>query len=677
MSSIAGEYTFISWDHEQETTQINESINRFMSKGGGERKKKTRKKRQLTSNYILMDITLIRKNIISILNDDLIDKLKKDGTMRPDADLNSKKVKEIVKNLKINDIDFLVNKWYNEHYPETSSIKTKNKIGGNGDDICAICHINLDDRELRTLVGCRHIFHNDCIGMWFETSRTCPMCRKFEPIRMRERLAIFIRTTLVNNFFLRIVRNEEPLRQLAIELDYNFIATHFISVGIILPYTGRNYPAQIPHSDWRTSTEIFIGSFGSAALISGGLLLWARMYPRQDDPPEDPPNEPPHQEGGRRKKKTRKKKTRKKKGGRRKTRKKKTRKKRGGQEIIVGQEWKIENDERLAQAFGNNPVFSFIKIIEEAETPLGGPGKRWKVSPSATRNFSSNTLDMYEFAIKKNYYILYKEEEEPPATEDEEEEEVMDDLKGGRRKKRGESLICKPKKNDDGTDMTYDNNGEPAIGLVLGEKYRFLCADTRRYIGTLIEIDGGGGREHKLRVQGFDERKWRYDLDVMMQPNPIFKGNREERLRKNRMIPCSEEDHPRTGDIARADGAGGGKRRKKSKRNTRKKKGGGQPTIKDIKYGSAWVHQDTKKRYKISNPYPDLEYKDGGFIVLVRDPEYDPNDKKIYKYKKSKDLFQNFALAREVWDAGGEGGGGAAASGGRKKKTRKRRKKKR
>ena len=98
------------------------------------------------------------------------------------------------------------------------------------------------------------------------------------------------------------------------------------------------------------------------------------------------------------------------------------------------------------------------------------------------------------------------------------------------------------------------------------------------------------------------------------------------------------------------------------KKNTRKKKRGGRPTIKDIKYGSAWVHQDTKKRYKISNPYPELEYKDGGFIVLVRDPEYDPNDKKIYKYKKSKDLFQNFALARHGWDGGGEGGGGAAAS---------------
>lgn len=446
----------------------------------------------------------------------------------------------------------------------------------------------------------------------------------------------------------------------------------------------------------------------------------------------------------------------KKKGGRR-----KTRKKRGGQEKKVGQEWKIKNKERLAQAFGNNPVFSFIKIRAKAETPLGGPGKRWKVSPSATRNFSSNTLDMYEFAINKNYNLI---DIEPPATDDE-DEEVVDDLKGGRRKKRGGSLICIPKKNDDGTDMTYDNNGEPTIGLVLGEKYRFLSADTRRYNGTLMEIEDGGGREHKLRVQGINGRKYRYNLDVMLQPNPIFKGNREERLRKNRMIPCSEEeDHEWSGNIVRADGAGGGKRRKKKtrkmrggdlndikvgsiigsryndnwthtlgrsmqkwrvveiekkpmdlngiafvrlrpvndkgtatgpktdiiafwrlkgmfdivpetkfdiqsrtasggrKKNTRKKKRGGRPTIKDITYGSAWVHQDTKKRYKISNPYPDLEYKDGGFIILVRDPEYDPNDKKIYKYKKSKDLFQNFALARDGWDGGGEGGGAAASS---------------
>ena len=124
----------------------------------------------------------------------------------------------------------------------------------------------------------------------------------------------------------------------------------------------------------------------------------------------------------------------KKKGGKRrkKTRKKKTRKKRGGQEKKVGQEWKIKNKERLAQAFGNNPVFSFIKIRAKAETPLGGPGKRWKVSPSATRNFSSNTLDMYEFAINKNYNLI---DMEPPATDDE-EEEVVDDLKGGRRKKK-------------------------------------------------------------------------------------------------------------------------------------------------------------------------------------------------------------------------------------------------
>ena len=145
-------------------------------------------------------------------------------------------------------------------------------------------------------------------------------------------------------------------------------------------------------------------------------------------------------------------------------------------------------------------------------------------------------------------------------------------------KKRGGSLICIPKKNDDGTDMTYNNNGEPTIGLVLGEKYRFLSADKKKKNGTLIEIEDGGGREHKLRVQGNDGEQYRYDLEMMMTPEQLqrplfFKGNREERLRNNRMIPCSEEeDHERSGNIVRADGAGGGKRRKKKTRKKSRKK---------------------------------------------------------------------------------------------------------
>jgi hypothetical protein len=127
----------------------------------------------------------------------------------------------------------------------------------------------------------------------------------------------------------------------------------------------------------------------------------------------------------------------KKKNGKRRTRKKKTRKKRGGQEIKVGQEWEIKNNLHLAQAFGNDQAFRFIKIRAKVETPLGGPGILWKVSPSATRNFSPNSRDMYEFTISWIYKLIDTEiDTEPPATDDEEEEVVGHLKKGGRRKKK-------------------------------------------------------------------------------------------------------------------------------------------------------------------------------------------------------------------------------------------------
>ena len=64
------------------------------------------------------------------------------------------------------------------------------------------------------------------------------------------------------------------------------------------------------------------------------------------------------------------------------------------------------------------------------------------------------------------------------------------------------SPICKPKKNDDDTDMTYDDNGEPTIGLFWRDKYRFLAEDTKRYIGILIDEDTVNGRHKLLTTSG-------------------------------------------------------------------------------------------------------------------------------------------------------------------------------
>lgn len=40
--------------------------------------------------------------------------------------------------------------------------------------ICPICH---DGYRKPTLLPCKHIFCEDCLAMWLDRERTCPMCR--------------------------------------------------------------------------------------------------------------------------------------------------------------------------------------------------------------------------------------------------------------------------------------------------------------------------------------------------------------------------------------------------------------------------------------------------------------------------------------------------------------------
>jgi hypothetical protein len=46
---------------------------------------------------------------------------------------------------------------------------------------CVMCSVCLEDvhggEMVRQLPACRHIFHVECVDMWLQSHRTCPMCR--------------------------------------------------------------------------------------------------------------------------------------------------------------------------------------------------------------------------------------------------------------------------------------------------------------------------------------------------------------------------------------------------------------------------------------------------------------------------------------------------------------------
>lgn len=61
-------------------------------------------------------------------------------------------------------------------------------------DVCAIC---TDDMTVGKKLGCKHIFHEECLKMWCERESTCPICRKPLSFRSSEEIELDTETAVI------------------------------------------------------------------------------------------------------------------------------------------------------------------------------------------------------------------------------------------------------------------------------------------------------------------------------------------------------------------------------------------------------------------------------------------------------------------------------------------------
>jgi hypothetical protein len=53
----------------------------------------------------------------------------------------------------------------------------KNESNSNNNDICSICHENLNTEQTFEIPECKHVFHSNCLIQWFRTGQCrCPYC---------------------------------------------------------------------------------------------------------------------------------------------------------------------------------------------------------------------------------------------------------------------------------------------------------------------------------------------------------------------------------------------------------------------------------------------------------------------------------------------------------------------
>lgn len=59
-------------------------------------------------------------------------------------------------------------------------ISKKSELLCIGGDECAVCLETFEEQDKCAMLGCRHVYHRDCIEMWLDVceERLCPICRQ-------------------------------------------------------------------------------------------------------------------------------------------------------------------------------------------------------------------------------------------------------------------------------------------------------------------------------------------------------------------------------------------------------------------------------------------------------------------------------------------------------------------
>ena len=57
---------------------------------------------------------------------------------------------------------------------------TQDDVKGEINKMCSICYRDYEPSDIINILPCdgNHIYHKECIGMWLNTKKTCPICRE-------------------------------------------------------------------------------------------------------------------------------------------------------------------------------------------------------------------------------------------------------------------------------------------------------------------------------------------------------------------------------------------------------------------------------------------------------------------------------------------------------------------